>query len=350
MKLNFYRYRFPTALFLAISMALAPVMTEAANKKDDRSHKRSHSSRVEKRAAPAQRAASNRPRANVPRHVASSTRSRTPKPQAASRHHSSDNRKPQHVASSNRNRSHDKPTRQQAIANARAAQHKPDHHRNMTSSSPSTRAHIAENHRRDSAHDRKVVSRPRSIASAHRNHDDARARASRSAAIAAANRRADNHRGDDHRRHSRAEHRDRSNYTRRHDHHSHDWYVNNGWHYDRDYYAAHRVHRYYNDYNRTYIIEVNGPGYSYPVYSINNGYGYGYAEPAPAYRDYGSGYDYTTRVLVQQQLADAGYYSGAIDGDIGPGTRSAIVEYQYDAGLPTTGVIDEQLLDSLGIQ
>lgn len=354
MKMNFnlHRYRYPTALFLAISMALTPVMSEAAKKKDDRDHKRSSNSRVEKRSAPAQRSASSR--ANVQRHVASSSRSHhAPKPQATSRRSSNDNHKKpqQHIASSNRNHSASKPTRKQAIASSRAPQHKPDHHRNMTSAAPSTRAHIAENRRSDSARDRKVVSRPRVQASAHRNHDDARVRASRSAAIAAASRHTDIRRDDGHRHHSDVARRDRSNYSRRHDHHSHDWYVNNGWSYDRDYYAANHVHRYYNDYDRTYIIEVNGPGYAYPVYpAINNGYGYGYAEPAPAYRDYGNGYDYTTRVLVQQQLSDAGYYGGAIDGDIGPGTRQAIVEYQYDAGLPATGVIDESLLDSLGIQ
>lgn len=361
MKLNFYRYRFPTALFLAISMALAPGFTEAAKKKDDKDHKKSNVHRVEKRSATvAQRSAPSR--ANVQRHVASSNRGRSaPKPQAVARHSSND-RKPQQravasrssnnherrVAATSHSRSNDhKPTRQQAIAASR--DRKPDHSRNVASSNHVRNLEVAKA-RHDSARERRVVNRPRVLAASHRDHKDDRARAARAAIAASANRRADVRRDDGHRHHSDVVRRDRSNYTRRHDHHSHDWYVNNGWYYDRDYYAANHVHRYYNDYNRTYIIEVNGPGYSYPAYTINNGYGYGYAEPAPAYRDYGSGYDYTTRVLVQQQLSDAGYYGGAIDGDIGPGTRAAIAEYQYDAGMPTTGVIDEALLDSLGIQ
>ncbi len=366
MNLNLHRYRFPTALLLAISMALAPGLTEA-KKNDDKNHKKSNAHRVEKRSAPvAQRSAPSR--ANVQRHVASANRSRSapkPKAQAVARHSSND-RKPQQrvvanrsasnhgrhavaAASHSRSNAH-KPTRQQAIAATR--DRKPDHSRNLASSNHTRNLQVAKNHRNDSARERRVVNRPRVLAASHRDHSDARTRAARSAAIATASRRHDIRRDDGH-RHSNVAHRDRSNYNRRHDHHSHDWYVNNGWSYDRDYYTANHAHRYYNDYDRTYIIEVNGPGYSYPAYpAISNGYGYGYAEPAPApaYRDYGSDYDYTTRVLVQQQLSDAGYYNGAMDGDIGPGTRSAIAEYQYDAQLPTTGVIDEQLLDSLGIQ
>ena len=40
--------------------------------------------------------------------------------------------------------------------------------------------------------------------------------------------------------------------------------------------------------------------------------------------------------------------SGSIDGDIGPGSRSAIRNYQADRGLAPTGRIDSALLRSLG--
>jgi peptidoglycan hydrolase-like protein with peptidoglycan-binding domain len=52
-------------------------------------------------------------------------------------------------------------------------------------------------------------------------------------------------------------------------------------------------------------------------------------------------------VLVQGALAQRGYYDGQIDGVAGPGTRSAIREFQRDNGLPVTGRIDSQLVQAL---
>ena len=77
----------------------------------------------------------------------------------------------------------------------------------------------------------------------------------------------------------------------------------------------------------------------------------GYSEPA-----YASGYDrgYSTRNSVarnvQRRLAAQGYYDGGIDGDIGPGSRRAIANYQDDHGLRATGRIDDNLLVSLGLE
>jgi hypothetical protein len=144
-------------------------------------------------------------------------------------------------------------------------------------------------------------------------------------------------------------HRDRSHYTQRREHHSSDWYRSHGWSYDRDYWRTHHHHRYYNDLLGVYIIDNFAPDY-YP-YGYDSGYGYGYSEPytQPVYgSDFGA--DYSTRVAVQDALAQAGYYNGPIDGIIGSGTRSAISNYQYDAGLSVTGMIDNALIDSLGIQ
>ena len=52
---------------------------------------------------------------------------------------------------------------------------------------------------------------------------------------------------------------------------------------------------------------------------------------------------------VQRALRKRGYYSGAVDGDIGPRSRAAIREYQAEHGLEPNGRIDDPLLRSLGI-
>lgn len=53
---------------------------------------------------------------------------------------------------------------------------------------------------------------------------------------------------------------------------------------------------------------------------------------------------------VQQELANEGYYpTDAIDGIMGPATRSAVAAYQRDHGLAVTGWIDNRLLQSMGI-
>ncbi len=52
---------------------------------------------------------------------------------------------------------------------------------------------------------------------------------------------------------------------------------------------------------------------------------------------------------VQRVLRKRGYYSGPLDGDIGPRSRTAIREYQAEHGLEVNGRIDDRLLRSLGI-
>jgi Putative peptidoglycan binding domain len=70
-----------------------------------------------------------------------------------------------------------------------------------------------------------------------------------------------------------------------------------------------------------------GWGWGYP-YGYYGGYNYGY---------YGSSYGYGdtsgSRVAeLQSRLASAGYYHGAIDGILGPATRTAIRAYERDHG------------------
>jgi len=74
-------------------------------------------------------------------------------------------------------------------------------------------------------------------------------------------------------------------------------------------------------------------------------YGYG-----PDYGYDSGGYDAdSASVQVQQNLLHDGYYSGPIDGIVGPQTSAAIADYQRDNGLPVTGGIDGPLLSSMGI-
>jgi hypothetical protein len=93
---------------------------------------------------------------------------------------------------------------------------------------------------------------------------------------------------------------------------------------------------------------------SYRYYPYYYGSGYYYSRPSvgisitsrPSYYR-GSSYSDDLAVDVQRALARRGYYRGPIDGDIGPGSRSAIRAYQYDRGLAATGRIDQSLLRSL---
>lgn len=106
------------------------------------------------------------------------------------------------------------------------------------------------------------------------------------------------------------------------------------------------------------------PVYSYPTYY--SGYPYSssfYSSPSigvslstsPIYTSYTRtirSNDYSDddlAISVQRALSRRGYYRGGIDGDVGPGTRAAIRQYQYDRRLEVTGRIDRSLLRSLGL-
>ncbi len=52
---------------------------------------------------------------------------------------------------------------------------------------------------------------------------------------------------------------------------------------------------------------------------------------------------------VQLGLTAYGYYSGTVDGIVGPQTREAITKMQTDYGLKVTGTITPELLDALNI-
>jgi len=94
------------------------------------------------------------------------------------------------------------------------------------------------------------------------------------------------------------------------------------------------------------------PGYDYYAgpsvnFSYTNDPGYGgyyYRGDSPSNGDNELAGD------VQRALAKRGYYHGAIDGAVGPGTRGAIREYQYRNHLEVTGRIDLALLHALGVE
>jgi len=50
---------------------------------------------------------------------------------------------------------------------------------------------------------------------------------------------------------------------------------------------------------------------------------------------------------VQTALKNAGYYTGAIDGKVGSGTKSAIVQFQKDNNLNSDGLMGRQTWNEL---
>jgi len=52
---------------------------------------------------------------------------------------------------------------------------------------------------------------------------------------------------------------------------------------------------------------------------------------------------------VQQGLTAYGYYSGEIDGKVGPLTKAALSKFQKDFSLTITGTITPEVLDAFGI-
>jgi len=91
-----------------------------------------------------------------------------------------------------------------------------------------------------------------------------------------------------------------------------------------------------------------GYGYGYPYYS-SYPYRYGYYGPRATVYVADRINDDATVAAVQRRLARGGYYRGSIDGVIGPGTRSAVAAFERKNGLPVDGVIDRQLLRTMGL-
>ncbi|PYI92440.1 MAG: hypothetical protein DME97_08920 [Verrucomicrobia bacterium] len=112
-------------------------------------------------------------------------------------------------------------------------------------------------------------------------------------------------------------------------------------------------HRYYRSRsNFSFGIGLGYPyygyGYGYPYYG-GYPYDYGYYTPRTTVYATSGINDDATVAAVQRRLARGGYYHGSIDGVIGPGTRNAIRAFERNNGLPVDGVIDRQLLRTMGL-
>jgi hypothetical protein len=109
-------------------------------------------------------------------------------------------------------------------------------------------------------------------------------------------------------------------------------------------------HRHYRHRSNVFFgIGLGYPySYGYPYYGAYP-YGYGYYGPRTTVYASSSINDDATVAAVQRRLARGGYYHGSIDGVIGPATRVAIRSFERNNGLPIDGVIDPQLLRTMGL-
>jgi len=144
----------------------------------------------------------------------------------------------------------------------------------------------------------------------------------------------------------------------------------NNWHRDWDRHHAHFHH------NRVFVF-INGfwwglyPGDYYPYYASGYPYNYDNSYPYDYYNGYPDSYydpsypsDYDDQAsysdsqqpvpnatvgTVQSELAQLGYYHGAIDGVVGDETEAALARYQEDHDLSVTGTLTAATLQSLGL-
>jgi hypothetical protein len=92
----------------------------------------------------------------------------------------------------------------------------------------------------------------------------------------------------------------------------------------------------------------NNNGYWYPAWGYNPSAEY-YAYDGPIYVGHHAEPPDKVIADVQGVLQQMGYYTGEVDGLLGPLTREALTAYQADQGLATTAAIDQPTLDSLGL-
>jgi hypothetical protein len=54
--------------------------------------------------------------------------------------------------------------------------------------------------------------------------------------------------------------------------------------------------------------------------------------------------------LVQERLTVLGFYTGPINGDIGPNSQAALAQFQLSVPLPASGALDDQTVAALGLE
>ena len=74
----------------------------------------------------------------------------------------------------------------------------------------------------------------------------------------------------------------------------------------------------------------------------------GVTGPNPAIAS-NSPYTSSTVRNVQQALNDKGFNAGTADGQWGPGTETALKQFQTAQGMPSTGVLDARTMNALGV-
>ena len=127
------------------------------------------------------------------------------------------------------------------------------------------------------------------------------------------------------------------------------------WHHNWDRHHAHF-------HNGKVFVFINGfwwgvDPWFYPYYAYGYPYDY-YSYPYDYYSGYYpydySAYDYPYAngamvSEVQSDLAQLGYYRGAIDGILGDQTEDALARYQQNHDLSVTGTLTAATLQSLGL-
>ena len=113
------------------------------------------------------------------------------------------------------------------------------------------------------------------------------------------------------------------------------------WHH-RDWWRHHH-HRIVFIYGGWYFWNA---GWWYPAWGYDPYAYYPYDGPIYAYNDLPP-----DQVIanVQAALQQEGYYTGEVDGILGPLTRAALAQFQQDHGLYITSAIDQPTLQSLGM-
>jgi Putative peptidoglycan binding domain len=103
----------------------------------------------------------------------------------------------------------------------------------------------------------------------------------------------------------------------------------------------------------TTIVLVGGgyyywnAGYWFPAWGYDPVYEY-YDYDGPIYT-YGNLLPDQVIINVQRALQEQSYYTGGVTGSLSPATRQAIANYQQDAGLLVTGLIDAPTVEALGL-
>jgi Putative peptidoglycan binding domain len=109
---------------------------------------------------------------------------------------------------------------------------------------------------------------------------------------------------------------------------------------------------YHSHYQRVELIAGGyyffNAGYWFPAWGYSPSAQY-YAYDAPIYVGQRAVPPDQVIADVQALLQQMGYYTGEVDGLLGPMTREALTAYQTDQGLTTTAVIDEPTLQSLDL-